>query len=98
MIIAREMCEEMSVGVTRSRLSAQGRTLVPPEIRKRLGLEAGSFLEWHEEDGKIVVRRADSCTFEDIHKKLFKAKIEPKSLDELKEGIEDYMRKEHPRR
>lgn len=29
-----------------SKLTAQGKTSVPPEVRKRLGLRAGSMIEW----------------------------------------------------
>ena len=42
--------------MARSKVTAQGQISVPAEVRRRLGVGPGSVLEWHEEDGKIVVR------------------------------------------
>ncbi|MBX9747400.1 MAG: type II toxin-antitoxin system PrlF family antitoxin, partial [Hyphomonadaceae bacterium] len=42
----------------KSKITAQGQISVPAEIRKKLGVGAGSMLEWADEDGKIVVKRA----------------------------------------
>jgi hypothetical protein len=56
-------------------------------------------LEWDEEGGKIVVRRAGKYTSEDIRKALFpEGPPSKKNLDELKEGIRSYIRKRHARR
>ncbi len=84
--------------ITQSKLTSQGQISVPKEIRQRLGLGPGSVLEWNEEGDKIVVRRATLYSFEDIHKKIFKSKPEPRTLDELKRGIEENMRKRYARR
>lgn len=84
--------------IAQSKLTTQGQISVPAEIRRRLGLGPGSVLEWEEEGDKVVVRRATSYSFDDIHKKIFKTKPEPKTLDELKEGIREHMRKKHARR
>ena len=85
--------------LAQSKVTAQGQISVPAEVRRRLGLGPGSVLEWDEEGGKIVVRRAGKYTSEDIRKVLFPEGPPPKkTLDELKEGIRSYIRKRHARR
>jgi len=49
-----------------SKLPAQGQISVPAEVRRRLGLGPGSVLEWDEQDGEIVVRRATLYSSEDF--------------------------------
>jgi AbrB family looped-hinge helix DNA binding protein len=49
----------------RSKITAQGRISVPAEVRRKLGVGPGSFLEWAEEGGNIVVRRAGPFSFEE---------------------------------
>ncbi len=82
-----------------SRVTAQGQISVPAEVRRRLGVGPGSVLEWDQEGSAIVVRRAGRFTSEDLHDALFK-KRRPRrrSLVELKEGIAEYMRRQHARR
>ena len=81
-----------------SKVTAQGQISVPASVRRKLGVGPGSVLEWDEDDGKIVVRRAGKYTFEDIRKKLFpEGPPEPKTLEELKEGIEQHIRERHAR-
>jgi bifunctional DNA-binding transcriptional regulator/antitoxin component of YhaV-PrlF toxin-antitoxin module len=72
---------------------------VPAEVRRRLGLATGSVLEWDEDGGQIVVRRGGQYTSVDIHRTLF-SEGSPKSrtLEELKSGIRQYIRKKHARR
>lgn len=87
------------MAIARSKVTAQGQISVPVEVRRRLGITPGSVLEWDEEDSKIVVRRVGKYTFADIRRKLFgDHPPERKSLEELKEGIRDYIRKKHARR
>jgi antitoxin PrlF len=76
------------MAIAQSKLTAQGQISVPADIRKRLGVGPGSVLEWDEEDGKIVVRRAGKYSSEDIRRALF-PDGPPKraSLKEMKEGI-----------
>lgn len=86
------------MSITRSRLTSQGQISVPAEIRKRLGLGPGSVIEWEESGGEIVVRRSGRFTSEQIHRELFGgAAPEPRSLDELKSGIRENIRKRHAR-
>ena len=46
------------MALAHSKLTAQGQISVPAKVRSKLGVGPGGVLEWDEEDGKIVVRRA----------------------------------------
>ncbi|HEY6477538.1 MAG TPA: AbrB/MazE/SpoVT family DNA-binding domain-containing protein [Polyangia bacterium] len=87
------------MALARSRLTAQGQISVPAEIRRKLGLNAGSVLEWSEEDGKIIVRRVGRYTSDEIHRALFPNGSPPyRSVEQMDEDIREYMRKKHARR
>lgn len=87
------------MSIARSRLTSQGQVSVPAEVRRKLGIAVGSVLEWDEDGGHIVVRRAGQYTSEDIHRTLFpEGSPKPRTLDELKEGVRQYIRKKHARR
>lgn len=85
------------IKIAHSKLTSQGQISVPAVIRKKLGLASGSTIEWDEdeENGQITVKKVGTYSFEDIHKAVFKTKPERKSLEELKEGIGDYMRERY---
>jgi len=85
----------MKVG--QSKLTAEGQTSVPPEVRKRLKLATGSVLEWNAEGDQVNVRSAGNSIFEDIHRVLFEKKPRPRDLTQLKEGIREHMRARHAR-
>jgi AbrB family looped-hinge helix DNA binding protein len=86
------------MALAKSRVTAQGQISVPVEVRRRLGIGPGAILEWDESDGKIIVRRTGKYTSEDIHRAVFgDRKPEPRTLEELKEGIRAYIRKKHAR-
>jgi AbrB family looped-hinge helix DNA binding protein len=88
------------MSIARSRLTSQGQVSVPAEVRRRLGLATGSVLEWDEDGDQIVVRRAGRYTSVDIHRTLFPegSPKKPRTLEELKNGIRQYIRKKHARR
>jgi AbrB family looped-hinge helix DNA binding protein len=86
------------MAIAHSKLTAQGQISVPKEVRRRLGIGPGSILEWEEEGEKIVVRRAGRYSSEDLHRALFETPPEPRSLDELKEGLRQYVKSRHARR
>jgi antitoxin PrlF len=68
------------------------------DVRRKLGIGPGSILEWEEEDGKILVRRAGRFSSEDIHQALFGARTpQPRTVDELKDGIRQHVRKRYAR-
>jgi AbrB family looped-hinge helix DNA binding protein len=86
------------VTIARSKITAQGQISVPAEVRKALGAEPGSILEWDRDGDKVVVRRAGKYTFDDIHRALFgDKKVKKQSLRQLKLGIRKYMQKHHAR-
>jgi len=68
------------------------------DVRRKLGVGPGSVLEWEEDGGKIVVRRAGKFTFEDIHRKIFGTRMpKRRSLKEMKEGIAEHVRERYAR-
>ena len=81
-----------------SRLTAQGQISVPKEVRRRLGIGPGSILEWEEDGERIVIRRAGRYSSEDVHQALFEKPPAPRTLDELKEGVRQYVKGRHARR
>ena len=86
------------MAIAHSKLTSQGQISVPAAVRQKLGVGPGSILEWYEENGKIVVRRLGRYTFEDIHKALFADKpVKKVTIEDMDEGIREYMRKRHPR-
>ena len=85
----------MGMALARSRITAQGQISIPAEIRRRLGLGPGSTLEWDEEGGRIVIRRAGHHTSEDIHKTLFPRRPRHRTLEELKKGLRKSVKNRH---
>lgn len=85
--------------LARSRLTAQGQISVPAGVRRKLGITPGSVIEWDQEGDTIVVRRAGSVTFEEIHRAAFGSeKPVPRTLDDIAQGLKTYIQKRHPRR
>lgn len=86
------------MALPQSKVTAQGQISVPAEIRRKLGIGPGSVLEWDEQGEKVFVRKAGRYSFEDVHRALFPKPPKPHTLDELKQGIADSMKKKHARR
>lgn len=84
------------MALAHSKLTAQGQISVPAEVRKKLGVGPGSVLEWDEQDGQVVVRRAGRYSSEDIHRVLFPEGA-PKEPVDVKDAIRKYIRKRHAR-
>jgi AbrB family looped-hinge helix DNA binding protein len=85
--------------IARCKVTAQGQISIPVDVRRKLGVGPGSILEWDEDGNKIVVRRAGKFTFEDIHRTIFKGrKPEKHTVEDMKEGIAQYIRDKHARR
>jgi bifunctional DNA-binding transcriptional regulator/antitoxin component of YhaV-PrlF toxin-antitoxin module len=85
--------------IAHSRLTAQGQVSVPAPVRRRLGVGPGAVLEWDDAGGMIVVRRAGRYSSADVHRTLFpKGAPKRRTLEELKEGIRQHVRKRHARR
>jgi AbrB family looped-hinge helix DNA binding protein len=86
------------MALAQSRVTAQGQISVPSNVRRKLGVGPGSVLEWQEDGDRIIVRRAGRFSSEDIHRALFGNKPpRPRTLKELKEGIQKYIRERHAR-
>jgi len=85
------------MAIAYSKLTAQGQISVPTEVRRRLGIGPGSILEWEEEGERIVVRRAGRYTSEDLHRALFEEAPQPRTLEELKDGVRRYIKSRHAR-
>lgn len=81
-----------------SKLTAQGQISVPARVRQRLGVGPGSVLEWHDEGGEVVVRKAGRFSSEDIHRALFAHPAEPRTVAEMKAGIATHIRRRRARR
>ena len=79
-----------------TRVTSQGQVSVPAAIRRKLGVEPGSTLQWIERGDEVVVRRRVGSTFEEMHKILFpNGPPKPISLKQMDEAIVDYMREKH---
>ena len=84
--------------LAQSKVTAQGQTSVPLEVRRKLGIGPGSVLEWEEQGEAVVVRRAGRYNSEDIHRAVFpNGPGTPRTASELKEGIRRHIKKRHAR-
>jgi antitoxin PrlF len=87
------------MALARSKITSQNQISIPAEVRKKLGVGPGSSIEWDEEGDKIVVRRSGKYTFDDIRRVLFPdGPPSSHTVEEMDEGIREYMRKRHARR
>jgi AbrB family looped-hinge helix DNA binding protein len=84
------------MAIARSKVTAQGRISVPPEICKKLGIGPGSELEWEEHGGGVLVRRVGRFSSEDVLDALFASKGKKRRAD-VKGAIRKYIRKRHAR-
>ena len=85
--------------LAQSRLTSQGQVSVPAEVRRRLGLAAGSIIEWDDDGEQVVVRRGHRSSSVEVHEALFpEGASKTKSLDTLKAGIRHDIGKRHARR
>ena len=88
----------MNVALAKSRLTAQGQISVPAEVRRKLGLGPGSVIEWEQVGEQMLVRRAGTYSSQDVHRALFTKPPARRTLDDLKRGPSEYVRKRHARR
>jgi AbrB family looped-hinge helix DNA binding protein len=87
------------MALAHSRLTAQGQISVPVEIRKKLGVGPGAVLEWDEDNGQVIVRRAGRYSSEDVHRALFpRGASQAKTVEQMKEGVRRYIKGRHARR
>jgi antitoxin PrlF len=86
------------MAIAHSKLTAQGQISVPAKVRQKLGIGPGSVLEWDDEGGQVVVRRAGRYSSEDVSRSVFPAPPQPKPLGDLKDGIRQHIRQRYARR
>jgi AbrB family looped-hinge helix DNA binding protein len=86
------------MALARSKVTAQGQTSVPADVRRKLGVGPGSVLEWDDDGVSVTVRRAGPYTSQDIHDAVFGRRPKRRTLGQLKAGIRARMRKKHARR
>ena len=82
-----------------SKVTAQGQISVPADVRRKLGVGPGSVLEWQQRGDDIVVRRSARVSTDELHHAVFpEGPPKGRTLDELTEGIRQYVRKRYARR
>ena len=86
------------MAIAQSKVTAQGQISVPAEVRRKLGVGPGSVLEWDEEGGEVVVRRAARYSSQDVHRALFPTAPKPRTVEEMKAGIRKYVKRRHASR
>ena len=83
------------MALAHSRVTAQGQVSVPAKVRQRLGVGPGSVLEWDEDGDRVVVRKAGRYSSEDIHRVLFAKTPRRRTVQEMKNGIRQHVKKRH---
>ncbi len=83
------------MALAHSKLTAQGQVSVPARVRQHLGVGPGSVLEWDEEGDRVVVRKAGRFSSEDVHRALFAKSPRRRTIEELKPGIQQAVKKRH---
>ena len=86
------------MALAHSKLTAQGQISVPAKVRKRLGVGPGSVLEWDDDGDEVVVRRAGRFSSQDVHRSLFALTPKPRTFEDLKEGVRQYIKRRRARR
>lgn len=87
------------MAIAQSKLTAQGQISVPAQVRRRLGIGPGAVLEWDEEEGRVVIRRAGRYSSVDVHRALFpEGTPKVRTVAQMKAGVLRHARKRHARR
>ena len=83
------------MALAHSKVTAQGQVSVPARVRQRLGIGPGSVLEWDEDGDRVVVRKAGRYSSEEIHRLLFSKAPPRRTVEAMKDGIRQYVKKRH---
>jgi antitoxin PrlF len=83
------------MALAHSKVTAQGQVSVPAKVRQRLGVGPGSVLEWDEDGDRVIVRKAGRYSSEDIHRALFSKPPRRRTLEEMKAGIRQAVKRRH---
>ena len=81
--------------VARTKITSQGQTSVPQEVRRLFGMGPGAEIVWGEDDGRLVVKVQGTHTLHDVRKAL-SLPSRAKSID-VKAAVRDRMRKKFKR-
>lgn len=79
----------MNLGHTR--ITSQGQTSVPSQVRRRYGLGPGAELAWEEIDGMLVLKPV-GCTLDDFAALLPSPSAQAVSLEEMDAAIGEAVR------
>src|SRR5439155_21924204 len=85
----------VAMALAHSKVTAQGQVSVPAKVRQKLGVGPGSVLEWDEAGDRVVVRKAGRYSSEDMHRMLFTKTPKRRSVEDMKNGIRQYITKRH---
>ena len=77
-------------------VTSKGQTTIPKEIRDRLGLEAGTRIEWSIEDGKATLRPR-TIRAVDLAGILHRPGMKPLTIEEMDEAIMDAVAEDDER-
>lgn len=83
------------MALAQSKVTAQGQVSVPAKVRQRLGIGPGAVLEWDEDGDRVIVRKAGQYSSEDIHRALFSKTPTRRTIEAMKRGVRQYVRKRH---
>ena len=83
------------MALAHSKVTAQGQVSVPAKVRQRLGVGPGSVLEWEEDGDRVIVRKAGRYSSEDIHRVLFAKTPRRRTIEDMKSGVRQHIRKRH---
>lgn len=87
------------MALAQSKVTAQGQISVPAEVRRRLGIGPGAVLEWDEENGQIVVRKAGRYSSKEVHEAVFGAETPTsRTVEEMDQGIRQHLKARAERR
>jgi len=84
---------------SRTKVSSQGRTVIPAEIREKLGIREGEEVEWILEGDVIVVRLVrEEKTPDEIMRQIKNNLVEIKTVGKIPADLKSRMMKDWARR
>jgi bifunctional DNA-binding transcriptional regulator/antitoxin component of YhaV-PrlF toxin-antitoxin module len=86
------------MSIARSKITSHGDISVPAEVMRCLGVGPGAMVAWEIREGAVVLRRASTRTFEEIHAALFGSRgADAHVAADVKKGVRTYVRRRHVR-
>jgi AbrB family looped-hinge helix DNA binding protein len=78
-------------------ITSKGQVTIPKKIRDKLGLKPGDMLNFELESANTVVVTAKKKHFNEAYGMLYRENQEPKSDEEINEGIVEYLKEKYKR-